>query len=226
MTRQKDTESTAEKQPSNSLYGRIPLELLPELREHSNLECRIFMFLSALGNWKRDPLGEVCFSQVELARIMGIDRKSLWRGLRPLAASGLVALGRTGCVTMPHYLRPHAAPPVASGRTDSPQPQQNTSSYKAPIRSEEVHKKQKAPVARKKPKSVLYWDSDLEQLRALETHPNVNAWYAKWGGLLGSQERLEGEIDKANDWLKAKPKAIARTKNFQMFMERWLGKVE
>ena len=79
---------------------------------------------------------------------------------------------------------------------------------------------------RRKPKSVLYWDTELGQLRAVETHPNVDAWYAKWGGLLGSQERLEGEIDKANDWLKSKPKAIARTKNFQMFMERWLGKVE
>lgn len=127
-----------QKQPQNGRYGRIPMDLLPKFRELSHLEVHVFTVLSVLANFKRDPVGEVSLTNSELAREVGIDRKSLWRALKALVDHELVALGHNGRVMVPHYLCHQATPPVAPRHAESPQPQPSIGSCEPPIRSEEV----------------------------------------------------------------------------------------
>ncbi len=225
MTKPKDTVSTAEKQ---QLFGRIPANLLPKLRGLTHLDVHVFTVLSVLANFKREPLGEVCMSIAAIAREVGIPRKSLYRSLGHLEASGLVSWGHSKCVMVTHYLSHGDTPPVSSGHADQPQLPIESSTSKAPIRSEEDHKKQKAAAAKKKPRrkprSCVYWNNEEKRLGTVKSHPAEETWWAYWVGELGSEERLEVEFTKANKWLLRHPARIARTKNFQKLMDNWLNK--
>lgn len=236
MTRPKDTRPTDEKQP---LFGRIPASLLPKLRGLTHLDVHVFTVLSVLANFKREPLGEVCMGISAIARQIGIHRKSLYRSLGHLEASGLVSWGHSKCVMVTHYTGHGDTPPVSLGHADQPQLPIESSTSKAPIRSEEDHKKQKAATAtnggQEKPKApvrkkrvprqkpFLYWD-DRDRIKAREDDPRFVAWFKKWAEALGSEDRVDEETEKAIEWLRARPKAVAKMKSYPQFMDRWLEK--
>ncbi len=140
------------------------------------------MVLSMLANFKREPLGMVeCQSLSDLARTIGVPRKSFYRTLSALQRTGLVTRpGPDTCVIVTHYLRHEDTPlchedtpPVSPCLTESPQPQPSIDSCAAPIRSEEVSeeevkKKGKRAVKPAPPhplNGLISWDKEMRQTR-------------------------------------------------------------
>ena len=176
-----------QKQPQNGRYGRLPLDLLPKILSLSNQEAKVFMVLSMLANFKREPLGMVeCESLSDLARKIGIPRRSFYRTLSALQRTGLVTRpGPDTCVIVTHYvchedtpLCHEDTPPVSSCLTESPQPQPSIGSCEPPIRSEEVSEEEVKKGARKARKAraakaapphplngLVSWDKEGRRVR-------------------------------------------------------------
>jgi len=222
------------------------LDLLPKILSLSNQEAKVFMVLSMLANFKREPLGMVeCQSLSDLARKIGIPRRSFYRTLSALQRTGLVTRpGRDTCVMVTHYLRHEDTPlchgdtpPVSPCLTESLQLQPSIDTYTAPIRSEEVseevseeeatvvvadlpaHKKQhRSP-------SWLIWDSEREVLttRSGDTLGNKE-FMDRWKERLGEEDIIWTEKELAEKWLKENPEKRLRVKRFDRFFGNWLEK--
>ncbi len=177
MDQLEDTEQPTEKQAPNGRFGRIPLELLPVLRNLSNVEFRVFSILCVFANFSREPLGKVEESTTLLAQESGLRRSSIYRTIPTLEKLGLVetvSQGDTMRLVVRHYLSLQETPPVSQGDTESLQPEQNTTTSKPLRRREEVKKeevKRKRGKRAKKPapphplNGLVYWDKEKRQVR-------------------------------------------------------------
>lgn len=234
LAQPKDTELGAEKQPPKEYFGRIPDRLLPVIRELTHLEAHVFLVLCILANRSttRGPLGEVCMTKTALAKECGIKRWPLYRAIDGLATKELVTPGDNGCHMVCHYLSHGVSLPVTPCDTVSTQPQQNTNTYEPLIGSEEVSEEvdvaaapatpKKAP--RKRVKPWLYWDAEEGELKARTDDPRCSAFTKKWAELLGNEERVYDQYEKANEWLKKFPKKRVNIKEFDQFFGNWLRK--
>lgn len=233
-----DTHLPAEKQPSNG-FGRVPDSLLPTIAELPNQAAKLFLVLCVLARRspKDDRCGQVCQSVSEIARVMGIPRKSVYRGMETLVSSGLIVSPRHrgGCVTVTHYLCHEDTKTghgdtggVSSGHTTSPQPTEpvevvsplyevNTVNE---VNTEEEPAESVASGHKEAAKRKLFWD---EELRALDTE-DFEWWdefTARWGDELGN-ETFKIEMRKAQQWLSARPKRRTKKANFTLFLENWM----
>ena len=231
-----------QKQPQNGRYGRLPLDLLPKILSLSNQEAKVFMVLSMLANFKREPIGMVeCQSFSDLANMIGIRRTSLYRAVAGLVERGMVTrTGRDTCLMVRHYLSHEETPVsheetggVSSGDTISPQPQPSIDTYAAPIRSEEVSEEEatvvvaELPVKTKKKHSPswLVWDSEREILTSRNGDSNGNQEFMKrWKERLGEEDIIWTEKDLAEKWLRENPEKRIRVKRFDRFFGNWLEK--
>lgn len=167
-----------ENQPKNGLYGKIPMELLPKLRELSNHEVRVFVVLSIFANFKRKPLGAVDIGVKQIARECGTSPGSIRRALPKIEGIGLISLGGSPGsprgITVIHY-GVQGDPPGGSPRSQKSAgaPKESTTST-APRRSEEVSEeevKKKRGKRAKKPapphplNGLVSWDKEKREVR-------------------------------------------------------------
>jgi len=216
------------------------MELLPKLRELSHLEVHVFTILSIFANFSRKPLGLVELSMTEIAREVGIRRSSLYRTLSALERTGLVetvSSGDTKRLLMRHYLpdvSPHETPPVSSGDAEAAGAPKESTSCKAPRRSEEVSEEVTEAVAagngHKKPRrrpSWLIWNSDEERLEARkeeEFQKRRDEFMTLWFERLGNEEAFYEQLSEADKWLKRHPDRRGKVKRFDMFFGKWLDR--
>ena len=230
-------------QPKKRQFGRIPVDLLSKIQTLSNQEAKVFLVLSMLANFKREPLGMVeCQSLSDLAKTIGVPRKSFYRAIEGLTKCGLVTRpGRDTCVVVTHYLCHEDAPPVSLGHTPvsscltetAGAPKESTT-CKAPIRSEEVSEEVTEAVAagngHKKPRrrpSWLIWNSDEEQLRSRpgkEFQERKDEFFKLWADRLGNEDALYEQLSEADKWLKRHPDRRGKVKRFDMFFGKWLDR--
>ncbi len=225
-------------------FGRIPDDLRSSLAKLSHLEAHVYLILATTAI--RDPkrkntdLGHVNISKRDLARQMGVDRTSLKRAIRGLYDSGLVKKTGSSCPTswgiVPHLLGPHDPGEGSSCPVNSPQPPLYPITYKPLKRSEDVSEDVDAVVAAKLKKnppktkpSFLVWNDDEKRLEvrageAAETQ--MKEFMQLWVERLGCDEGLiEDQLEEADRWLNRYPEKRAKTKRFDRFFGKWLGKL-
>lgn len=247
MTRLKDTELTTEKQPPNG-FAPIPSELFGPLCQLSHVDRSVFLMLCLKANREWEPRGVLRNSINDVAMWCSTSRGCIRRALKNLDAAELIEYFRGG-IRVIHYKAgkctqvdqadPHpdhtdptpdqADPlPGSHGSAIPPQPQQSIDDI-PPLYgidgskdgSEDAAAAKKPP--RKRVKPFLYWDG-RERIKAREDDPRFIAWLKKWTELLGSEERVDEETEKAILWLQKRPDRVADMKSYEKFMDNWLEK--